>query len=72
MRGRGRGRGRGRRQFSHQNRSEPGLYRVKNVIDFRRGARGDEYLVWWKGYKKEEATWEPEENIQTEGEDEWD
>ena len=41
------------------------IYEVKEIIDSRldEDAGLVEYLVWWKGYPKEEATWEPITNI---------
>ena len=40
-------------------------YEVKEIIGDRYSKRlgQKEYLIWWKGYKKSEATWEPHENL---------
>ncbi|XP_063963814.1 uncharacterized protein LOC135156166 [Lytechinus pictus] len=41
-------------------------YYVEDILGRRDGENGTEYLVHWMGYAKEEATWEPEENIPVE------
>lgn len=42
-------------------------YKVKSIIDSRDVGRTKEYLVWWQGYKKKEATWEPRKNLIQDG-----
>lgn len=42
-------------------------YKVKAIIDSRDVGRTKEYLVWWQGYKKKEATWEPRKNLIQDG-----
>lgn len=42
-------------------------YTVKQIIDSREAGRTKEYLIWWKGYKKKEATWEPRKNLIQDG-----
>ena len=43
------------------------LYRVKKLIGKRKVGKKTQYLVWWEGYKKDESTWEPEENLIQDG-----
>ncbi len=38
-------------------------YEVDYVVDVRRKGRNTEYLVHWKGYTKEDRTWEPKGNL---------
>jgi hypothetical protein len=42
-------------------------YQVKEIIDVREVGRRKEYLVWWKGYKKKQSTWEPRANLIKDG-----
>lgn len=42
-------------------------YQVKSIIDVRQVGRRKEYLVWWKGYKKNQSTWEPKANLIKDG-----
>ncbi len=40
-------------------------YVVESILDKRFDSKGDaEYLIKWEDYPKEEATWEPSENVQ--------
>ncbi|KAB0337952.1 hypothetical protein FD755_025407, partial [Muntiacus reevesi] len=40
------------------------LYEVERILDKRQNKKGKtEYLVWWKGYGREAATWEPEQHL---------
>ena len=36
---------------------------VKSIIDHKEVGRIDYFKVWWKGYKKEDATWEPRSKL---------
>ena len=38
---------------------------IKSILDRRinRKTRTIEYLIWWQGYPKKDATWEPEKNL---------
>jgi hypothetical protein len=38
-------------------------YQVEGILDSRRRRRALEFLVKWKNYPLEEATWEPEKNL---------
>lgn len=38
-------------------------YEVEQVLDQKQQNRKPVYLIKWKGFKVEEATWEPEENL---------
>lgn len=42
-------------------------YKVKSIINSRDVGRTKEYLVWWQGYKKKDATWEPRKNLIQDG-----
>lgn len=42
-------------------------YIVKKIINKRTTNKKIEYLVWWKGYKKSEATWEPAKTLIEDG-----
>ena len=48
-----------------QNDAEGLIYEVKEILDSQMDTdTGNiEYLVWWKGFPKDEATWEPIQNI---------
>ena len=40
------------------------LYEVERILDKRKSNKGKtEYLVQWKGYGREDATWEPEQHL---------
>ena len=38
-------------------------YKVKSIIGRRGSAAQREYLVWWVGWPKKEASWEPQANL---------
>lgn len=42
---------------------EAGSYTVHQIIGKRSRKGQTEYLVWWKGYKKASADWQPEGNL---------
>ena len=43
---------------------EDNTYEVDSILAYREKKGGkEEYLVHWKGYLYEEATWEPKENL---------
>lgn len=39
------------------------VYEVEAIIGHRKNNSNNEYLVQWKGFPKEDATWEPAENL---------
>ncbi|EAX85594.1 hypothetical protein TVAG_181630 [Trichomonas vaginalis G3] len=39
------------------------VYEVQEIIDERKSGSKTLYLVLWKGYSREEATWEPISNL---------
>ncbi|KAF4017980.1 hypothetical protein G4228_009340 [Cervus hanglu yarkandensis] len=40
------------------------LQEVERIVDKRQNKKGEtEYLVWWKGYGREDSTWEPEQQL---------
>ena len=39
-------------------------YEVQEIIDHRTTKKGDEYLVHWKGYNRNEADWQPAANLE--------
>jgi hypothetical protein len=42
------------------------LYEIRQILSHRIKRNGDrEYLIWWKGYPREEATWEPGSSIKS-------
>lgn len=41
--------------------SEPGLFEVERVLDYN--ANSDRFLVLWKGYPREEATWQTRHDL---------
>ena len=44
-------------------------FEVEAIIDKRQNRKGKtEYLVRWKGYDKQDDTWEPEQNLTNCGE----
>ena len=40
-------------------------YKVRAILNRRRSAAQRQYLVWWLGYPKSAATWEPQANLLT-------
>jgi hypothetical protein len=40
---------------------------IKKIIDKKVDETGTYYLVWWKGETKEEASWEPKQNLLEDG-----
>ena len=42
---------------------ETAEYEVQQILDSRIRRSKAEYLVWWKHFKKEEASWEPVANL---------
>lgn len=50
--------------LSNENDSK---FQVKKLIDKKRIRGRIHYLVWWKGKKKSESTWEPETNLIEDG-----
>eukprot|EP01068_Selenidium_serpulae_P017332 Selendium_serpulae@DN6371_c1_g1_i7.p1 len=44
-------------------KTEDDVYTMDDVMDYRKSRGKDLFLVAWKGYPKEEATWEPAANI---------
>ena len=42
-------------------------YKVKKIIGLRKVKKTTEYLIWWDGYKKSEATWEKEKQLREDG-----
>ena len=42
-------------------------YEVKKIIGKRTKNKKTEYLIWWKNYRKNESTWEPEKNLIEDG-----
>lgn len=44
-------------------RGNSDTYMVKKIIGDRKVGRKQEYLVWYKGYKKDEAEWTPANNV---------
>jgi len=43
-------------------------WEVEKILDSRQKHRKNKYLVKWKGYTQGDDTWEPEDNLQNEGE----
>ena len=43
------------------------VYEVESIMKHRRKGRGYEYLVKWKGYDTNEATWEPSSQYSNDG-----
>jgi hypothetical protein len=39
------------------------LYIVRDILEHRKHQGKDQYLIWWKGFPKTEATWEYKNNI---------
>lgn len=39
-------------------------YEVKDVLAYKREGSTEYFLVWWEGYPKREATWEPVSNLE--------
>ena len=42
-------------------------YEVYKIIGKRTKKKKVEYLIWWKNYRKNESTWEPEKNLIEDG-----
>ena len=42
---------------------EAPLYTIERIIDHKITKDGKKYLIRWKGYDKDEDTWEPADNI---------
>lgn len=42
-------------------------FKVKSIIDKKKIRGRTHYLIWWKGYKKSESTWEPETQLIEDG-----
>ncbi len=38
-------------------------YTVKSIIDKKVENKKVYYKIWWKGYLKKDATWEPKDNL---------
>jgi hypothetical protein len=48
-------------------KQEEETYTVKKLIGKRKNKNKIEYLVWWNGYTKKEATWEPKTELVKDG-----
>jgi hypothetical protein len=46
-------------------------YYVKKIIDKKTVNKKIYYLVWWKNYKKDQSTWEPKDQLISDGLDEY-
>jgi hypothetical protein len=46
-----------------EEKSSGGTYEIKRILDQRIQHGKQEYLVHWKGYPVEEATWEPQDHF---------
>lgn len=46
-------------------------YNVKKIIGYKNVGNKREFLVWWSGFKKKEATYEPEANLRKDGLGDW-
>ena len=42
-------------------------YKVKAIIGDKWVGNKRQYLIWWQGYKKNESSWEPKENLLKDG-----
>lgn len=42
-------------------------YTIKKIIDKRKNKKQIEYLIWWNGYLKKDATWEPQKELLKDG-----
>jgi hypothetical protein len=42
-------------------------YEVKDILDKRKSKNKIEYLIWWKGYKKADATWQTRQSLVEDG-----
>jgi hypothetical protein len=43
---------------------EESIWIVEEILDHAPAGRGVKFLVWWHGYPKHEATWEPRRHLQ--------
>ena len=43
------------------------MFFVRDILDKKVVNRKKLYLVWWRGYPKSEATWEPEKQLKDDG-----
>ena len=50
-----------------QSKEKETKYKVKTIIGKRVNKKITEYLIWWDGYKKDESTWEPEQQLIKDG-----
>ena len=39
------------------------LYIIRELLEHRKFKGKDQYLIWWKGFPKDKASWEYAENI---------
>jgi hypothetical protein len=46
-----------------KSKKERELYIIRDIIGHRKYKGKDQYLIWWKGFKKDESTWEYSNNI---------
>ena len=50
---------------STEHEEEPSLYEIESIIGKRYNHRRIEYLILWRGFPEEEATWESESHLRT-------
>jgi len=43
------------------------VYKVETILNHRKGGRGYQYYVKWKGYPVSDASWEPEQAFSNDG-----